>query len=75
MLAIYRQAQAMDGKVCVVGLSGELHLALSATGFLRFFIVADDIDHGIVVLQETLDGDRVPVGAADSRKTEESVAS
>jgi anti-sigma B factor antagonist len=79
MLAIYRQAQAMDGKVCVVGVSGELHLALSATGFLRFFIVADDIDHGIVVLQATQDGDRVPVGAVDvandSRKTEESVAS
>ncbi len=52
MLAIYRQAQAIDGKVCVVGLSGELHLALTATGFLRFFVVADDIETGVLALQE-----------------------
>jgi anti-sigma B factor antagonist len=51
MLAIYRQAQALDGKVCVVGVAGELHLALSATGFLRFFIVADDVEGGLLVLQ------------------------
>jgi anti-sigma B factor antagonist len=68
MLAIYRQAQAMDGKVAVVGITGELHLALSATGFLRFFIVAEDIDQGILVLQAATAG-------ADNRKIEESVAS
>jgi anti-sigma B factor antagonist len=52
MLAIYRQAQAIDGKVCVVGVSGELHLALTATGFLRFFVVADDVQTGLLALQE-----------------------
>jgi anti-sigma B factor antagonist len=68
MLAIYRQAQAMDGKVCVVGISGELHLALSATGFLRFFLVAENVDEGIVVLQAATPD-------ADNREIEESVLS
>jgi len=62
MLAIYRQAQALDGKVCVVGLVGDLHLALTATGFLRFFIVADDIEGGVLVLQ----GDGLEVVPADA---------
>jgi len=70
MLAIYRQAQAIDGKVCVVGITGELHLALSATGFLRFFLVAEDIDEGIVVLRKA-----AFAGAAQTRTPEESVAS
>ncbi len=52
MLAIYRQAQAIDGKVCVIGLSGDLHLALKATGFLRFFVIADDVESGLSALQE-----------------------
>ncbi|WP_306210623.1 STAS domain-containing protein [Actinoplanes sp. RD1] len=51
MLAIYRQAQALNGKVCVVGVGGDLHLALSATGFLRFFLTAEDVDGGLEVLR------------------------
>ena len=66
MLAIYRQAQATNGKVCVVGIAGQLHLALSATGFLRFFLVAEDVEEGIDVLQ---------AATTDSSKIEESVAS
>ncbi|GAB1688734.1 STAS domain-containing protein [Krasilnikovia sp. M28-CT-15] len=67
MLAIYRQAQALDGKVCVVGVTGELHLALRATGFLRFFLVADDVEDGVAVLQEAADD--------SDQKIEEKVAS
>jgi anti-sigma B factor antagonist len=51
MLAIYRQAQAVDGKVAVVGLSVELRAALRATGFLRFFVVADDVPAGLLALR------------------------
>jgi len=69
MLAIYRQAQALAGKVCVVGVTGQLHLALSATGFLRFFIVAEDVEGGILVLQDAV------TGATTTAIIEESVAS
>lgn len=55
MLAIYRQAQAIDGKVAVVGIKDELYLALSATGFIRFFLVADSVDEGLRTLRG--DGD------------------
>jgi anti-sigma B factor antagonist len=50
MLVIYRQAQAVDGKVAVVGLNSELRGALTATGFLRFFHVAEDIPAGLRAL-------------------------
>jgi anti-sigma B factor antagonist len=51
MLAIYRQAQAVDGTVALVGISDELRTALSATGFLRFFVVADDVAGGLKALE------------------------
>lgn len=63
MLVIYRQAQAMDGKVAVVGLSSELHDALAATGYLKFFHIADNVDGGLRLLRE---GDTVRSGAARS---------
>jgi anti-sigma B factor antagonist len=55
MLVIYRQAQAIDCRVSVVGLSSELHSALRATGFLRFFLVADDVAVGLAALQQSED--------------------
>jgi anti-sigma B factor antagonist len=69
MLAIYRQAQAIDGKVCVVGINGELHLALSATGFLRFFLVADDLDRGLLALREATDLERADAERADLERS------
>lgn len=51
MLVVYRQAQAVDGLVAVVGLSQELRSALAATGFLRFFLIADDVAGGLDLLQ------------------------
>lgn len=52
MLAIYRQAQAICGKVAIVGLSDDLHSTLSATGFLRFFVVTDDVASGLAALAD-----------------------
>jgi len=52
LLAVYRQAQAVDGKVALVGLSTELHEVLSATGFLRFFVIAQDVEAGVAALAE-----------------------
>lgn len=51
MLLVYRQAQAVDGTVAVVGLSDELRAALAATGYLEFFHVADDVDGGLRALR------------------------
>lgn len=51
MLVIYRQAQAMDGTVAVVGLSTDLCEALAATGYLKFFRLADSVDSGLRILQ------------------------
>jgi anti-sigma B factor antagonist len=53
MLVIYRQAQAVDGEVAVVGLSEELRAALTATGYLEFFHVADDVAGGLRALRAT----------------------
>ncbi|MEU8261554.1 STAS domain-containing protein [Micromonospora sp. NPDC048999] len=50
MLVIYRQAQCVDGRVAVVGLNPDLRSALAATGFLRFFAVADDLAGGLAAL-------------------------
>ncbi|MEU3454721.1 STAS domain-containing protein [Micromonospora sp. NPDC006766] len=50
MLVIYRQAQCVDGRVAVVGLNRDLRSALAATGFLRFFAVADDLAGGLAAL-------------------------
>jgi anti-sigma B factor antagonist len=52
MLLIYRQAQALNSSVALVGLSGEIRGVLSATGFLGFFVVADNLADGLAALKE-----------------------
>jgi anti-anti-sigma factor len=56
MLLIYRQAQALDRTVAVVGLSPEVHNVLDATGFLDFFVVSDTVADGVADLQNTKGG-------------------
>jgi anti-sigma B factor antagonist len=51
LLVIYRQAQAVDGSVAMVGLSREVRTVLAATGFLRFFVVAVDLTAGLAALR------------------------
>jgi anti-sigma B factor antagonist len=52
LLLIYRQAQCLETTVGLVGLSAELRTVLSATGFLGFFVVADNINAGIEALRD-----------------------
>lgn len=46
MLLLYRQISGNSGKVVLVGLSEDLQDTMSATGFLKFFTIADTLDAG-----------------------------
>ncbi|MFC0544859.1 anti-sigma factor antagonist [Kutzneria chonburiensis] len=50
LLLIYRQAQCVNSSVALVGLSEELRWVLSVTGFLRFFVIADNLADGVRAL-------------------------
>ena len=52
LLLIYRQAQAVNSSVALVGLSADIRRVLSATGFLGFFAVADSLPGGLDALRE-----------------------
>jgi len=52
MLLIYRQAQALDRTVAVVGLSPEVRNVLAATGFLHFFVVAGSVADAVAAVAE-----------------------
>src|SRR5947199_10411972 len=47
MLLIYRQAQCVDTKVALVGLSNQLPVVLSASGFRGFCVVSDTVENGL----------------------------
>ncbi|NDJ60516.1 MAG: anti-sigma factor antagonist [Chloroflexi bacterium] len=49
MLLIYRQ-MADTGKIVLVGLTPGIQDSMSATGFLKFFTLADTLDEGVKVL-------------------------
>jgi len=53
MLLIYRQAQIMNSSVALVGLSSELRDVLTATGFLSFFVVADELADAVELLKKS----------------------
>jgi anti-sigma B factor antagonist len=50
LLMVYRQGRSLDSAVALVGLPPELRNALSASGFLSFFRVADSVTDGIALL-------------------------
>jgi anti-sigma B factor antagonist len=52
MLLIYRQAQALDRTVAVVGLSPEVRNVLAATGFLHFFVIAGSVADAVAAVAE-----------------------
>lgn len=47
MLLLYRNAQAVDTTVCLVGVSTELREMMEATGFLGYFPVHDTVEDGL----------------------------
>ena len=47
MLLIYQQAKSKDAKVVLTGVNSDIHKSMSATGFLAFFIVADNVQDAI----------------------------
>lgn len=50
LLMVYRQGQCLNSSVALVGLPAEVRAALSASGFLGFFQVADSVNDGIALL-------------------------
>lgn len=52
MLMFYRRAHEMGTRIALVGVSPALRGTLSATGFLRFFQVADSVQEGIIQLRD-----------------------
>lgn len=50
MLLLYRQAQCVNNKVALVGLSEDLRALMAATGFLDFFVVRDSVVAGLDAL-------------------------
>jgi anti-sigma B factor antagonist len=47
MLLVYQQAKEKDAKVVLTGVNGDILKSMSATGFLRFFVVADTVQDAI----------------------------
>lgn len=60
MLLVYRQAQCVNSTVALVGLAPEPRAVLSATGFLGFFVCADDVPGGVAMLAGRALGRGVP---------------
>jgi anti-sigma B factor antagonist len=52
MLLLHRQLQQNDGRVVLVGLLEPIHDAMDATGFLKYFETAADIESGADVLRK-----------------------
>jgi anti-sigma B factor antagonist len=50
MLLLYRQISGNKGKVILVGLSDDIRSTMQATGFLKYFTLADTVDAGLAGL-------------------------
>lgn len=44
LLIVHRHAQQVEAGITLAGLSQEVHFVMSATGFLDFFRIAEDLD-------------------------------
>jgi anti-sigma B factor antagonist len=51
LLTTYREVVERHGKIALAGLSDDLKDTMSATGFLSFFTVHDDVETGLLALQ------------------------
>jgi anti-sigma B factor antagonist len=52
MLLMYREAQCVNARVALVGLSAELRALMAATGFLRFFMVEESVSACVDALRD-----------------------
>lgn len=50
MLLVYRHAQSAACRIALVGLSEDIQDTMSATGFLDYFLLSDDVDAGVAAL-------------------------
>ena len=50
LLVLYRQVKALNGKVCLVGISEEIQDVMTNTGFISFFIIANTLEEGITAI-------------------------
>jgi len=46
LLLLYRQTQARRSRIALVGLSEEIRDTMSATGFLDYFVTAENVEEG-----------------------------
>lgn len=51
LLSMYRQTQAKEAKLVLVGLSEELQDTMSVTGFMDFFTTCEKREEGIAALK------------------------
>ncbi|WP_214412398.1 STAS domain-containing protein [Sphaerisporangium fuscum] len=47
LLLLYRRAQQLAAAIVLVGLSEEVRFVMSATGFLDFFEIGDDVESAL----------------------------
>ncbi|MFJ5230896.1 STAS domain-containing protein [Kitasatospora sp. NPDC088391] len=47
LLIVHRQAQRLRARIVLVGLTEEVRFVMSATGFLDFFQIGDDLEDGL----------------------------
>ena len=50
MLLLHRQLQQSDSRVVLVGMREPIYDAMEATGFLKYFQTAADVDSGLEIL-------------------------
>ena len=51
LLLLYRQVASQKGQIILVGLSPSILDTMSVTGFLKFFMVMDEIEAAMTALQ------------------------
>lgn len=52
MLVLYRQISSNNGQCLLYGLSESLRDTMTATGFLKFFTLTDDLNAGLETLRQ-----------------------
>lgn len=54
LLSLYRHSANQDGKLVLVGISGEIHDTMEVTGFLDFFTACSTLEDALQELGEEL---------------------